>query len=119
MNNHRDRRPCRQRGLCLGLLLVLGGAWIAAAWAGDRAAGRDKAAACLACHGLDGLSRQPDAPNIAGQNAIYMREQLRAYRSGKRTHPVMNVVAKDLSDTDIDDLTAYYNGIKISVEMPE
>ena len=68
---------------------------------------------------MDGLSRRPDAPHIAGQNAFYLREQLVKYRSGQRMHPVMNVVAKTLSDADIDDLVAYYSNIKITVEVPE
>lgn len=118
MNHHRGRRWRAARNLGLALAALLTAAGTAAA-AGDRVVGRDKATACQACHGLDGLSRQPDAPNIAGQNALYMRAQLRAYRSGKRHHPVMTVVAKGLSDADIDDLTAHYASIKITVEMPE
>lgn len=89
------------------------------AQAQDRAAGRTKAMACQVCHGMDGLSRQPDAPNIAGQNDFYLREQLIKYRSGARAHPVMNVIAGNLSDTDIADLVAYYASIKITVEVPE
>lgn len=89
------------------------------ALAQDRVAGRTKAVACQVCHGMDGVSRQPDAPNIAGQNAFYMREQLIKYRSGARAHPVMNIIAGNLSDSDIDDLAAYYASIKITVEIPE
>ena len=86
---------------------------------GDPAAGREKAKVCRTCHGMDGLSRVPDAPHIAGQIDFYLHEQLVRYRSGKRVHPVMNVVAKTLSDADIDDLAAYYSSIKITVEVPE
>ncbi len=93
--------------------------WAAAAEAGDPASGRALASACSACHGLDGLSRRPDAPSIAGQVAFYMIDQLKKYRSGARTHPVMNIVAEGLSDEDIADLVAYYSGIKITVEIPE
>jgi cytochrome c553 len=89
------------------------------AQAGDPAAGRTLARACSACHGLDGLSRRPDAPNIAGQIDIYMIDQLKKYRSGARKHPVMNVVAKGLSDQAIADLTTYYASIKVTVEVPE
>ena len=92
---------------------------VAPVQAGDPASGRDLASACLTCHGLDGLSRRPDAPNIAGQIDIYMIDQLKKYRSGARTHPVMNIVAGGLSDEDIADLAAYYSGIKITVEIPE
>ncbi len=92
---------------------------VAPVQAGDPASGRDLASACSACHGLDGLSRRPDAPNIAGQIDIYMIDQLKKYRSGARTHPVMSIVAGGLSDEDIADLVAYYSGIKITVEIPE
>ncbi len=91
------------RGAVLALVaLALVG--LPPAQAQDRAGGRTKAVACQVCHGMDGVSRQPDAPNIAGQNAFYMREQLIKYRSGARAHPVMNIIAGNLSDSDIDDL---------------
>jgi cytochrome c553 len=71
-----------------------------------------------ACHGANGMSVAPDAPNLAGQPAIYLNAQLKAYRGGKRTHEVMNVVAKPLSDADIDALAAWYSSIKIEVKTP-
>ena len=83
---------------------------------GDPAAGRQVAAACRVCHGIDGISVRPDAPHIAGQLENYLRQQLLDYRSGKRQHPVMSVVAQGLSDFDIENLAAYYSGIRITVE---
>ncbi len=88
----------------------------AIAAAGDLVAGRHLAAACRVCHGIDGISVRPDAPNIAGQLEPYLRQQLLDYRSGKRQHAVMGVVAKGLSDSDIENLAAYYSSIRISVE---
>jgi len=38
----------------------------AAAAAGDPASGRTKAKQCVNCHGLDGVSRLPDAPHLSG-----------------------------------------------------
>jgi cytochrome c553 len=73
---------------------------------------------CSACHGANGLSTAPDAPNLAGQPAIYLSAQLKAYRSAKRAHEVMNVVAKPLSDADIDALAAWYAAIKIEAKTP-
>ncbi|MFQ6007258.1 MAG: c-type cytochrome [Woeseia sp.] len=115
------RRPRVIARTGLAVLVLLGVvAWAAnPTAAGELAAGRKKAAACRACHGMDGLSRQPNAPHIAGQIDFYLREQLVKYRSGQRAHPLMNVVAKTLSDADIDDLVAYYSSIKIIVEVPE
>jgi cytochrome c553 len=90
----------------------------AAALAADAQAGRAKAAACVLCHGQAGISTVPNAPHLAGQPALYVEEQLRNYRSGKRRHEVMNVVAKPLSDADIDDLAAWYASIKIEATPP-
>ena len=88
------------------------------ATAGDPQAGRAKAAACALCHGQAGLSNLPNAPHLAGQPAIYVEEQLRSYRSGKRRHEVMNVVAKPLSDTDIADLAAWFAAIRVEATPP-
>ena len=46
----------------------------------------------------------PDTPNLAGQPRTYLAEQMKQFRSGKRSHEVMNVVARPLSDADISDL---------------
>ena len=83
--------------------------------AGDVKAGRAKALMCQACHGLDGLSKVPDAPNIAGQTEPYVVAQLQAYKSGARKNDAMSVVAPPLSDTDIEDLAAYFSAVEISV----
>ncbi|MGA7995840.1 MAG: cytochrome c [Bradyrhizobium sp.] len=83
--------------------------------AGDVKAGRAKAMMCQACHGLDGLSKTPDAPNIAGQIEPYLVTQLQAFKSGLRKNDAMSVVAPSLSDKDIEDLAAYFAAIEISV----
>jgi cytochrome c553 len=83
--------------------------------AGDLKAGRAKALMCQACHGVDGLSKVPDAPNIAGQTEPYLVAQLQAYKSGERKNEAMSVVAPPLSDKDIDDLAAYFSAIEIAV----
>ena len=82
----------------------------------DVAAGRRKAVACQACHGLDGIARLPDAPNLAAQPASYLERELRAYRAGTRRNEVMGVAAKGLNDADIRDLAAYYSAIQIEVK---
>lgn len=87
--------------------------------AGDPVAGREKAGMCRTCHGIDGVARNPEAPNIGGEHFVYLQNQLRNFRSGKRTHAVMSVIAASLSDADIDDLAAWYASIKFSVTLPE
>lgn len=86
--------------------------------AGDPQAGRAKAAACTVCHGPAGISTLPNAPNLAGQPAVYVEEQLRSFRSGKRRSEVMNVVAKPLSDADIGDLAAWFAAIRVEATPP-
>jgi cytochrome c553 len=89
-----------------------------AASAADAAAGRRKAVQCQACHGLDGLSKLPEAPNLAGQPELYLVKSLDAYRTGERKNEMMSIVAPALSDADVADLAAYYASIRISVQAP-
>jgi cytochrome c553 len=86
------------------------------ALARDAVVGRAKAAPCAVCHGPQGLSITPDAPHLAGQPALYVATQLRAYRSGARRHEVMAVMAKPLSDDDIDNLAAWYASLTVVVQ---
>jgi cytochrome c553 len=101
----------------LGMSLLLGAMMLSAVvvHAGDPAAGKAKAGMCTTCHGPLGLSQLPNAPHLAGQPAIYLVEQLKNYRSGKRQNEVMSVIAKPLTDQEIDDLASWYSSIQISV----
>jgi cytochrome c553 len=83
--------------------------------AGDAKSGRMKAQMCQACHGTDGLSQVPDAPNLAGQVEGYLATQLQAFKSGARKNEAMTLVAAGLSSQDIDDLAAWYSSIEIKV----
>ncbi len=103
------------RLLLAGVLLAAAAAPVAAA---DAAAGRAKAQACSVCHGPLGLSTAPDAPHLAGQPDLYLAAQLRAYRGGQRQHAVMSVMAKPLSDADIDNLAAWFASIKVEAQAP-
>lgn len=73
---------------------------------------------CQSCHGEYGVAVMPGAAHLAGQQKEYLREQLRAYRSGRRQSPHMSVVAKSLTDDDIESLSEWYSSIKITVEKP-
>jgi cytochrome c553 len=75
---------------------------------GKVADGATKAALCAACHGPNGNSVNPEWPRLAGQNAVYIAEQLRLFRSGARDNPTMKPLAAALKDQDIDDLAVYY-----------
>lgn len=99
--------------------IVLGGVLLALALAAqaDVAAGKAKAAAaCAMCHGPLGQSMQPGVPNLAGQQEVYVAEQLRHFRNGKRVNEVMTVIAKPLSNEDIDNLAAWYASLQVQVQ---
>ena len=97
--------------------LLLAGVWLTtSSQAGEVAAGRQKAVACAVCHGPLGVATLPDAPNLAGQSAIYLVAQLKAYRGGTRQHEVMSLMAKALSDADIDNLASWYSSLQVEVK---
>jgi cytochrome c553 len=88
-----------------------------AAWAQNIEAGKAKALQmCAACHGAQGLTTMAATPNIAGQPDMYLAQQLRDYKSRKRNHEVMAVIAQTLSDEDIANIAAFYASIKIKVD---
>ncbi len=98
-------------GICLGLVLVS-----SSMAAGNTEQGRKKAQACVVCHGPLGIASSPGVPHLAGQPAVYLMEQLKNYRSGKRQNPVMAVMAKPLSDEDIQDIALWYSSQEIQIK---
>jgi cytochrome c553 len=84
----------------------------------EQQAGRAKAQSCTVCHGPVGVSSMPDTPHIAGQPAIYLSTQLRAYRSGARKHEVMAVMAKPLTDDEISQLASWFSSVRIEATAP-
>lgn len=68
----------------------------------------EKAAACAACHGPNGVSTNPMYPSLAGQYQDYLVVALKAYKTGARKNPVMAGMAAPLSDQDIKALAAYF-----------
>jgi cytochrome c553 len=101
------------------LLAVIPLIFSSATFAADPVQGKKLASQCKTCHGLDGIAKIPIAPNLAGESQIYIENQLKAFRSGKRNHEMMSVVAKDLTDQEIADLAAWYESIEIQATMPE
>jgi cytochrome c553 len=102
----------------IGMIVAIGVAFPVAATAteGMPAAGKAKAeaAGCFSCHGTDGiatpigLAADNHIPNLAGQPDLFVQFQLVYFRSGARKSPIMNGVAKPLSDEDIRNLGAYF-----------
>ena len=102
--------------------------------AGDAQAGKTMIAFCKACHGADGnspsnpmweryttqdyqnMAKEPQKyrmnpvwPKLAGQNEVYMANQMRNFKSGIRTdHNMWWNFTTDLSAKDIENIAAYY-----------
>jgi len=78
---------------------------------GDPEAGQAKAAACVACHGIDGNATLEMYPSIAGQNERYIAEQMALIANGQRTSgpvAVMVPFVQDLTAQDMRDIGAYF-----------
>lgn len=73
--------------------------------------------ACVMCHGADGVSKMPNVPHLAGQPEVYVSEQLKAMRSGKRHSETMSFIAKPLTDDEIDASAAWYASIEIKASV--
>lgn len=81
---------------------------LSSAMAQDIEAGRTKSQACAACHGADGNSPSGQFPNLAGQTWRYIYVQLKDYKEGRRSDPVMTAMAAPLSRQDMIDIGNYF-----------
>jgi cytochrome c553 len=79
----------------------------------DAAAGQAKAKLCGACHGADGNSVSGQFPSLAGQTARYIYVELKDFKEGRRTDPVMSNFAAPLSRDDMLDLGAYFEALPL------
>ncbi|TXT27332.1 MAG: cytochrome c class I [Gallionellaceae bacterium] len=91
-----------------GLLVAVSGTTNAAGSADD---GKIKAAQCATCHGADGKGGGPNPPIVALDAAKFVAA-MNDYKSGKRKHPIMEMLSKKLTDQDLADLAAYYAILK-------
>src|SRR3989338_8113050 len=88
---------------------------------GNVEAGKTKAVVCAACHGQQGISMNPEWPNLAGQHAGYLAKQLQAIKEGKsRVSPTMAGIVAGLTEQDMLDLAAYFSSLpRAEGETPE
>jgi cytochrome c553 len=97
---------------------AVGVAQAAAPVVGNAKAGQNKAAACGACHGMDGNSMVPMFPKLAGQHPDYIVKQLTSFKAGERQDPVMAPMAAPLNAQDMADVAAYFSTQKLVVGAP-
>jgi cytochrome c553 len=76
-------------------------------------AGRERAVLCQSCHGEDGNSVQPDAPNLAGQNAGYLLDQINKFADGRRKDFVMNQLAENFTAEDKINIAIFYYSMPV------
>lgn len=72
------------------------------------AAGKAAAAACAGCHGETGVSATAGTPSLIGFDEKYFVAAMNAYKSGKRQHDMMKMVAMSASDTDVRHMALFY-----------
>jgi cytochrome c553 len=80
---------------------------------GNVEAGKAKSVLCLGCHGVNGEGKlaaeaQPAYPRLANQLPSYFITSLKEYKNDNRDDPLMNALAKGLTEADIANLAAYY-----------
>ena len=98
----------RAAALLAAALPFLAGTAVAA----DLAAGQQKSQVCVACHGPEGNSANPTVPSLAGQPAQFLSTQLLMFREGKRKDAQMAPFAAGLTNTDLNNIAAYFNAQK-------
>ncbi len=76
---------------------------------GDAAAGEAKVAICSACHGAQGNAVVSQFPVLAGQRAEYIYQALRGFQRRADPASPMTPQVKDLSDTDLRNIAAYFS----------
>ena len=88
---------------------------------GDPEAGQAKAAACVACHGIDGNATLEMYPSIAGQNERYIAEQMALIANGQRggMAVAMQPFVTDLSAQDMRDIGAWYASQKATAGLAD
>jgi cytochrome c553 len=72
---------------------------------------KEALATCAKCHGETGISTTPITPSLAGQDATYMLDALRAYKDGTRDDDTMTPRAKKLDDGEMKNFAAYFAGL--------
>src|SRR5712671_7333936 len=68
----------------------------------------EKAGSCAACHGPGGRSSMAEVPTLAGQPAYYLKLQLTLFRDKQRESARMSPIAEAMSDSDVEQLSAYF-----------
>ena len=102
--------------ILVGVALLLFGV---TSFAADLAKGKALSSQCSVCHGKNGIAKDPESPNLAGQSSLYLEKALVDYQKGTREDRRMSIIAKTLSIEDVKDLAAWYAAFELTVKEPE
>jgi cytochrome c553 len=83
---------------------------------GNAENGKQKAATCFACHGVDGNAVDPQYPRLAGQYNLYLQQVLHEYKDGQRANPIMKGMVATLSDQDIEDVATPFSSLPTKLD---
>ena len=94
------------------LITLISAALLAtAAQAGDPVIGKQKATACVACHGSENFGGIFYTLQLAGRDADKLAVKSNKYKTLKVLHPMMNMVMAFYTEQEIEDVSAYYKSI--------
>jgi cytochrome c553 len=79
--------------------------------AGDPVAGKQKATACVLCHGSENFGGIFYTLQLAGRNADKLAIKTNKYKTLKVLHPMMNMATAFYTEKEIEDVSAYYQSI--------
>jgi len=99
-------------------LASLGGDTVAAG--GSKNVSFEAAAACVACHGQNGISVNAVWPTLAGQYESYLERALHQYRDGTRSDAVMGAQAALIDEENVAVLARYFANLEgLETTKPE
>ena len=81
---------------------------VSMAQAQDLAAGEQTAKTCAACHGADGNPASAQFPTLAGQTWRYLYVELKDFKEGRRSNPIMSPIAANMSRDDMINVANYF-----------
>lgn len=95
----------------LALSLLVATLTTSSAFAGDAVAGKQKATACMACHGNESFGGIFYTLQLGGRDADKLFIKTMKYKNGKILHPMMNLATAFFNERDIEDISAYYKSM--------
>lgn len=93
------------------LIPLLATLFVAPVLAGDPVVGKQKATACIVCHGSENFGGIFYTLQLAGRDADKLTVKTMKYKTGKILHPMMNVATAFFTEQEIEDVNAYYKSI--------